>query len=65
MSSIIIRGMHCQHCVASVSKAMGQVPGAGEVSVDLEAGKAEWTGPAAAADMAAAVNAQGFEAKEA
>ena len=29
MSSIIVNGMHCQHCTAAVTKAMQAVPEAG------------------------------------
>ena len=42
MSSIIVNGMHCQHCTAAVTKAMQAVPEAGDVKVDLASGKAEW-----------------------
>lgn len=31
-------GMTCDHCVQSVSKAVGAVPGVDDVSVDLSAG---------------------------
>ena len=44
MSSIIVNGMHCQHCTAAVTKAMQAVPEAGDVKVDLASGKAECGG---------------------
>ena len=30
-----VEGMHCQHCVAAVKKALAKVPGVGYVDVDL------------------------------
>lgn len=36
---IEVGGMSCQHCVKSVEKAVGQLPGVEGVSVDLEHGK--------------------------
>jgi copper ion binding protein len=38
-----IKGMTCGHCVASVSDAIGGLPGVADVSVDLEAGTATVT----------------------
>lgn len=64
MSSIIVSGMHCQHCSAAVTKAMQSVPEAGEVTVDLASGKATWTGSANADAMTDAVEAQGYEVKK-
>lgn len=64
MSSIIVSGMHCQHCSAAVTKAMQSVPEAGEVNVDLASGKATWTGSASADAMTDAVEAQGYEVKK-
>ncbi len=39
-----ITGMTCQHCVASVTKAIGDVPGVEAVTVDLDEGTATITG---------------------
>lgn len=63
MSSIIVGGMSCQHCVAAVTKTMQSVPSAGEVSVDLATGKATWTGDASTEAMAVAIVDQGYEVK--
>ncbi len=41
MESIKIKGMSCQHCVGSVKKALEEIAGISQVSVDL--GKAEAT----------------------
>lgn len=64
MSSIIVNGMHCQHCTAAVTKAMSSVPEAGDVKVDLASGKAEWTGSASVEAMSSAVEDQGYEVKK-
>lgn len=64
MSSIIVNGMHCQHCTAAVTKAMLSVPEAGDVKVDLASGKAEWTGSASVEAMSSAVEDQGYEVKK-
>lgn len=64
MSSIIVDGMHCQHCTAAVTKAMRSVPEAGDVAVDLSSGKAEWTGSATVEAITAAVEDQGYEVKK-
>lgn len=63
MSSIIVSGMMCNHCLTAVTKAMENVNDAGEVRVDLTSGKAEWSGSAPVQAMIDAVEAQGYEAK--
>jgi len=40
---IKIQGMSCQHCVASVKKALETVAGLSEVRVDLEKGEASFS----------------------
>jgi copper chaperone len=35
MEKIKIQGMSCQHCVMSVTKALGAVPGVKNLKVDL------------------------------
>jgi copper chaperone CopZ len=46
MSKIIIpiEGMHCQHCVDSITGALSPLPGVKEVSVDLKKGEAAVSG---------------------
>ncbi|MEW8382051.1 MAG: cation transporter, partial [Candidatus Thiodiazotropha taylori] len=39
-----IDGMSCQHCVASVEKAVTALPGVSRVAVDLQGASAEVTG---------------------
>ena len=40
MPSIKIKGMSCQHCVASVTKALAEIEGISDVKVSLEEGAA-------------------------
>jgi copper chaperone len=40
MEKIRIRGMSCQHCVMSVTKALTDLPGVKNVRVDLVKGEA-------------------------
>lgn len=59
----IIGGMNCNHCRASVEKALSNVPGVSSVSVDLATGKAVIEGDASDADIRNAVTSLGFEVK--
>ena len=40
MEKIKIKGMTCQHCVMSVTKALGALPGVKNLRVDLGKGEA-------------------------
>ena len=40
MSTVKIKGMSCQHCVASVTKTLSEVEGITDVQVDLDKGEA-------------------------
>ena len=40
MATIKIKGMSCQHCVASVTKALSEITGITDVQVNLEKGEA-------------------------
>jgi len=40
MPTIKVKGMSCQHCVASVTKALSEIEGISDVNVNLEAGEA-------------------------
>lgn len=35
----LVTGMTCQHCVASVTEEVGEVPGVDRVDVDLDSGR--------------------------
>ncbi|MBE0585987.1 MAG: heavy-metal-associated domain-containing protein [Desulfofustis sp.] len=61
MTTIRIKGMSCQHCVASVTKALQELPGVSEVKVDLEKGEATYKGTAPTEAIAQAVKTIGFE----
>ncbi len=40
MTTITVKGMSCQHCVASVTKALSEIAGISDVQVSLEKGEA-------------------------
>ena len=46
MKTVEVGGMHCPKCVASVSKALSEVPGLTNVAVDLTKGLASFEGEA-------------------
>ncbi|MGH3444998.1 MAG: heavy-metal-associated domain-containing protein [Nocardioidaceae bacterium] len=58
-----VRGMTCDHCVASVSEEVGEIPGVSEVRVDLDTGRLSVTSDAALEpdDVRAAVQEAGYE----
>ncbi|MEN8257226.1 MAG: heavy metal-associated domain-containing protein [Thermodesulfobacteriota bacterium] len=43
MATIKINGMKCQHCVSSVTKALENISGLSNVSVNLEKSEATYT----------------------
>ncbi|MBA4023851.1 MAG: heavy metal transporter [Gordonia sp.] len=55
-------GMTCQHCVASVTEEVGEVPGVDRVDVDLESGglRVRATEPVAREQIEAAVIEAGY-----
>ncbi len=56
-----IKGMSCQHCRATVEKALAALDGAEKVTVDLATGKATVEGNVAPEAVANAVRLAGFE----
>lgn len=44
MAEVIVKGMGCAHCKEAVARAIADLPGITDVSVDLASGKAEWHG---------------------
>ena len=44
MAIVKIKGMSCQHCVASTTKALKALPGISDVEVDLGKGEARFEG---------------------
>ena len=59
-----VSGMSCQHCAASVTKALSALSGAESVNVSLEAGMAEITGTVDAAAAKAVIEDLGFDVIE-
>ncbi|MDA8165632.1 MAG: cation transporter [Desulfobacteraceae bacterium] len=64
MPVVTVKGMRCQHCVASVTKALTEVDGVKDVAVSLEKGEVIYTEtkPVDMAEVKAAINRIGFEA---
>ncbi len=61
MPIIKIKGMSCQHCVASVKDALEKVPGTKDVEVDLEKNEARFNGDPPPEAVKEAVSKIGFE----
>lgn len=58
-----VKGMTCQHCVASVTEEVGEIAGVRNVEVDLETGRVTVASdePIPAERIAAAVTEAGYE----
>ena len=63
MPSITVKGMSCNHCRMSVTKALEAIPGVANVQVDLLGGKATFdeTAPVDLAAVKRAIEKIGFE----
>lgn len=63
MSTVKVKGMSCQHCVASVTKALSEIEGIADVQVDLEKGEATFSeqNPVAEQTIKDAITKIGFE----
>ena len=65
MDSIKIKGMSCEHCVGSVKKALENVSGLSEVSVNLDKGEATFLSKNVPREqIRAAISKVGFEPGE-
>ena len=64
MPTIKVKGMSCQHCVASVTKALSELTGISNVQVNLEKGEATYNEESVVSleTIKAAIAAIGFEA---
>lgn len=62
MTTLSVPDMSCGHCKATVESALGAVPKAGEIKVDLGARMVEVTGPAPSAELLEALDAAGYPA---
>lgn len=66
MTKLKIEGMSCGHCVGAVRKALSAVPGVRQVTeVNLDSGEAVVEGEADLQALIAAVQDEGYEAREA
>ena len=63
MATIKINGMKCQHCVSSVTKALENIAGVTNVSVDLEKSEASYMSEPSVPidDIKKAISKIGFE----
>ncbi len=64
MATIKIKGMSCQHCVASTTKALEGLAGVSGVQVDLEKGEARYEGQVDPQKVKEAIEKIGFEVVE-
>ena len=65
MPVVKVKGMRCQHCVASVTKALTAIDGVEDVAVSLEKGEVVFneSKPVDLAQVKDAINKVGFEAE--
>jgi len=61
MTIIQIKGMTCQHCVASTKEALEKIPGIKEVEVDLDNSEARYNGDVVQNQVKEAIEKIGFE----
>jgi copper chaperone CopZ len=61
MARIKIKGMSCQHCVASTTKALEEIPGVSNVHVDLDNAEATYKGEVDPQIIREAIIKIGFE----
>src|SRR5450631_1542453 len=62
--SLSLQGMHCASCVTTIEKALAQVPGVAEASVNLGTSRADVRGSNLdTAHLIAAVQASGYDAR--
>ena len=64
MNTVKIKGMSCQHCVASTTKALEALPGISDVQVDLDKGVARYEGEVDTQSVKEAIAKIGFEVVE-
>lgn len=63
MLNLNVSGMTCGHCVSAVKQAVGAVPGAGEVAVDLARGEVRVDGNPDPGAVRAAITEKGYEVR--
>lgn len=62
MPSFTVPDMSCDHCKATIEKALAEVPGAGPVHVDLVSQQVTTEGAAEAGTIVAALEKVGYSA---
>ncbi|MCA0360145.1 MAG: heavy-metal-associated domain-containing protein [Armatimonadetes bacterium] len=60
---LIVEGMTCQNCVRHVREALESIPGATDVSVNLQSGEVEVSGVQVRAAIEAVVE-QGYQVRQ-
>lgn len=60
---LIVEGMTCQNCVRHVREALESIPGATDVSVNLQSGEVEVSGVEVRAVIEAVVE-QGYQVRQ-
>lgn len=61
MNTVKIKGMSCQHCVASVQQALEAIPGLSNIEVDLDNNQATYEGEPSTDAVTEAITKIGFE----
>jgi copper chaperone CopZ len=61
MATVSIKGMNCPHCVASTKKALEEIPGISNVTVNLEKAEASYDGDVDTTVIKEAIAKIGFE----
>ena len=56
-----VKGMACQHCVASVTEEVSALPGVEAIEVDLESGRLVVTGDVSDDAIGVAVDEAGYQ----
>lgn len=64
MTTIAIKGMSCPHCVAATTKALNDIAGISNVTVDLEQKQASYDGDVDTTVVKDAIVKIGFEVIE-
>ena len=64
MATVKIKGMRCQHCVMSTTKALEAIEGVRDVQVNLEKGEASFEGTVDMAKVKEAIAKIGFEVED-
>lgn len=63
ITELKVEGMSCNHCKASVEKALKNVAGVENAEVNLQEGKAKVYGSASVDQLVAAVQEEGYTAQ--